>query len=158
MQLTQPIERMPPVAGEGPHFTRPTPRFGSLRPFAAHQNLRTVDLIKGAMARAVMGDTLFFAADADGERLALHARDSVHARHFQEIGHVLSVVDLVEKSLLVGVYVHAGDEKVSGSNRHRTLPRLLGRRTSRHDGTIHCRVLRLYKVWERRLGGAPVRF
>jgi hypothetical protein len=116
--LANSVERMPSVAGERPHLARPAPRFDRSRPFAADQNMRAVDLIKCAVARAVMGDPLFFAADAHGERLALHARDGVHARHFQEIGHVLSVVNFVEERFLVGGNVHAGDEQIGGCDRH----------------------------------------
>src|SRR5665811_1431429 len=115
---------MPPVAGERPHLTGPASRFDSLRPFAAHQNVRTVDLIECTMARAILRDPFFLAADAHDERLTLHAHDCVHARHLQEIGHVLSVVDLIKECLLCRVHIHAGDEKIFGLDRHQTLPLL----------------------------------
>src|ERR1700733_4574184 len=35
---------------------------------------------------------------------------------------MFGVVDLVKKRLLVGVHIHAGDEKIFGANRHRILP------------------------------------
>src|SRR5712692_8015028 len=80
--LAQFVERMPPVAGERPHLAGPAPNFASLRPFAAHQDMRAVDLIDSAIARAGLFDPLFLAANADDERLALDAGDGVHARNF----------------------------------------------------------------------------
>lgn len=90
---------MPPIAGVRTYLAGPAADFGSLRPFAAYQNVRTVDFIEGAIPRAVLRDALFFAADIQNERFTLHARRSMHARHLQEIGYVLGVVDLVEESL-----------------------------------------------------------
>ena len=57
-----------------------------------------------------MRDRPFFATNAHDERLALHARDGVHARHLQEIGHVFGVLDLVKERLLIGFYIHRGYE------------------------------------------------
>jgi hypothetical protein len=54
------------------------------------------------MARTIMRDHSFFAADAYDERLTLHARDGVHARYLQEIGDVFSIVYLVKERLLIG--------------------------------------------------------
>ena len=62
------------------------------------------------MARTIMRDHPFFATNAHDERLTLHARDGVHARHLQEIGDVFGVVDLVKDRLLIGVHIHRGDE------------------------------------------------
>jgi hypothetical protein len=76
------------------------------------------------MARAVLCDPLFFAADAHDERLTLHAHDGVHPRHLQKIGHVLNVVDLIKERLLFRVHIHAGDEKIFGLDRHQTFPLL----------------------------------
>src|ERR1035437_4097687 len=84
---------MPPVAGERPHLTGPASRFDSLRPFAAHQNVRTVDLIECTMARAILRDPFFLAADAHDERLTLHAHDSL--RPFAAHQNVRTV-DLIE--------------------------------------------------------------
>jgi hypothetical protein len=71
------------------------------------------------MARALVRNFLFLAADADRKRLALEPGDSMHARHFEEIGHVLGIVDFVEQSFLVGIDIHAGDEQIFRFDRHR---------------------------------------
>jgi hypothetical protein len=99
--VSQLVERMPAVARKGPHLTGPASRFDSFRPFAAHQNMRTVNLIECAMAPTLLRDWLFYAADAHDERFTFHARDGVQARHLQKIRHVLSVVDLVEERLAI---------------------------------------------------------
>jgi hypothetical protein len=36
----------------------------------------------------------------------------MHARHFQEVGDVLGIVDFVEQRFLVGIDIHAGDEQI----------------------------------------------
>src|SRR3984893_7351169 len=82
VRLAELLERMPPVAGERPHLTWPVPGFAGLRPFAAHQDTRAIDLIESAVARAHPFDPPFLAADADDERLCLDAGDGMHARHF----------------------------------------------------------------------------
>ena len=112
MALAQPVERVPPITGEWPDLGSPTPRFDSLRPFAAHQHLRIVDLVDGAIARPVVRDALFLAADADREGLSLKARDGMDARDLQEVRHVLGVVDLVEERIFVRIDIHAGDEHI----------------------------------------------
>src|SRR5258706_438453 len=52
---------MPPIAGEWPHLTGPAPRFGSFRPFLAHQNMRTVDLIELTIMCAILCNAIFCA-------------------------------------------------------------------------------------------------
>src|SRR6476619_6710179 len=115
---------MPPIAGEWPHLTGPTPRFGSFRPFLAHQDMRTVDLIERAIMWAVLCNALFFAANAHDKRLTLHTRRRMHARHLQEIGHMFGVVDVVKERLLIGIYIHRDDKQISGFDRHWTVPSL----------------------------------
>src|SRR6202035_6145895 len=66
--LTQLVERVPPVAGVGAHLAWPAPRFGGLRPFAADQHMRPVDLVERRTARAIPRDPLLFAADVEDER------------------------------------------------------------------------------------------
>src|SRR5262245_43463088 len=118
-QLPYPVHRVPPVAGEGPNLRRPAAGFDRLGPLRARKHMRAVDLVDRGMARTLVRNFLFFAADAHRERLALKPGDRMHARHFEEIGHVLGIVDFVEQSFLVGIDIHAGDEQVSGFDRHR---------------------------------------
>jgi hypothetical protein len=118
MQLTYLVERMPPVACEWSHLGGPASRFDSFSPFTTHQDVRTIDFVDCGMARTIMRDHSFFAADAYDERLTLHARDGVHARYLQEIGDVFGVVYLVKERLLIGVHIHGGDEYIFGFERH----------------------------------------
>src|ERR1700730_18016778 len=120
-QLTYLVKRMSPIAGEWPHLTGPAPRFGSFRPFLAHQNMRTVDLIECTIMCAILCDAVFDAANAQDKLLTLHTRRRMHARHVQEIGHMFGVVDLVKERLLIGIYIHGDDKQISGFDRHWTV-------------------------------------
>src|SRR6516225_4905964 len=73
-QLTQLVERVPPVAGVGAHLAGPAPRFRGLRPFAAYKHMRPVYLINRSVTRAILRDALLLAADIEDERLAACAR------------------------------------------------------------------------------------
>ena len=83
--------------------------------------MRPVDLVDRRVARAFVRDFSHFAADAHGERLAFETRHRMHARHFEEIGHVLGIVDFVEQRFLVGIDIHAGDKQIFGFDRHEIL-------------------------------------
>ena len=77
------------------------PASACLGPLGAEQHLRAVDLVDGACSAGRRAASSLHAADAQGERLARHARGAVHTRNLQDVGHVLGVVDLVEERLLV---------------------------------------------------------
>jgi len=77
---------MPAIAGIRTHMARPAAEFNRLGPFRADQDVRTVDVVDGAVARAVVRDLLLGAADAQDERLPLQARDRVYAGNLEKIG------------------------------------------------------------------------
>src|SRR4030095_7657415 len=115
------IERVLPIAGVGPDLAPPAAQFDGLGPRRADQHVRPLDLVEGAIPRPRVYDLLLGAADAHGEGFALDAGDGVYARHLEQIGDVLGVVDLIEESLFVRSYVHACDEEIFRGDRHTLL-------------------------------------
>src|SRR5258708_15763955 len=91
-QLTQLVERVPPVAGVGAHLAGPAPRFRGFRPFPAYKHVRPVDLINRSVTRAVLLDPLLLPADIVHERLAPHPPRRGHAWHLQHVAPLLGVV------------------------------------------------------------------
>src|SRR5215510_1439038 len=118
------VKCMPPVVREGPYLARPAALLDRLRPFRADEDVRAVDLVYRAIARAVMRDLLLGTADAQGEVLSRHPRHCAHAGDLEKIGDMLGVVDLVEERLFVGIDIHGHHKEVLGVDRHEHLPRL----------------------------------
>src|SRR5690348_2408408 len=87
------IERVLPIAGVGPDLARPATQFDCLCPRSAHQHVRSIDLVEGAVPWPLVRDLVFLAADAHGEGFPLEAGDGLHAGYLEQIGDVLSVVD-----------------------------------------------------------------
>src|SRR3954462_7035235 len=99
------------VERKRPHLSGPAPELHGLRPSAAGKHLGAFQLVIRAVARLALGnDGLLLAADEHGERDAHRTSYREHARHLQQLGYVLRVVDLVEERLLRRIDVHAGDE------------------------------------------------
>src|SRR4029453_7874567 len=115
------IECVLPIAGVGPDLTRPAAQFDGLGPRRTDQHVWPLDLVEGAIPRPRVYDLLLGAADAYCEGFALDAGDGVYARHLEQIGDVLGVVDLIEESLLVRIHVHACDEEIFRGDRHTLL-------------------------------------
>src|SRR6516165_6367524 len=118
------VERMPAIARVRAHLPGPAAGLPRLCPFRADQHMWTIDLIDGAVTRALVGDAFRLAADAHLEGLSLAALGGMHAWNLEQVRNVLGVVDLVEKLFLVRVHVHACDEDVFRADGHvQLLPR-----------------------------------
>src|SRR5262245_59033382 len=115
------IECVLPITGIGPDLARPAAQFDGLGPRWADQHVRPLDLVEGAIPRPRVCYLLLGAADAHGKGFTLDAGDGVYARHLEQIGDVLGVVDLIEESLLVRIHVHACDEEIFRGDRHTRL-------------------------------------
>ena len=91
---------------------------GAVRPDGNAASMRWRKLRGGvnpksaAVTRALVDDRPRAASDAKFEGLAFDARGIMNPRNLQKIWYVLGVVDLVEESFLVRVYVHACDEDI----------------------------------------------
>src|SRR5690349_9240679 len=91
----------------------PTAIFDGSIPRRAGEHVGTLQFIDGGVRGLIRNlDGFFLAADVHGQGPASIARDGEHARHFAEIGHVLSIVYLVENRLVLGIDVHAGDHQI----------------------------------------------
>src|SRR5262245_17668803 len=105
---------MAAVACERPHLARPAPRFPGLCPCGADERVRTIDLVDGAIGRALVADRLFFAADVELKGwLGLDAPRGMDAAHLEQVGNVLLIVDLIEEGLFVWIDVHADHKNVT---------------------------------------------
>src|SRR5882724_3076838 len=117
------VEDMPPVLGVLTHLARPAPLLHRARPRVGHQDLGALYLVEGPVARLVLDhDALALAADRQRELFRLEARHRDHARHLEEIGHVLGVVHLVEEGFLGGLHVHGRAEDVPALDGHQRAP------------------------------------
>src|SRR2546428_17501 len=100
-------------------LARPPPLLDGLGPRVAHQHLRALHLVERAVAwLAFDDDALALASDRQRQLLALEARHGDDARHGEEVGHVLAVVDLVEDRLFGGLDVHGSAEEIPAGDRH----------------------------------------
>src|SRR5262249_51577656 len=114
-----PVEHVTAVPGEWSHLARPASLLDRLAPGVAHQDLGALDLVEGAVAwLAFDHDALALPSDRQGQLLSLEARHRDDARHREEVGHVLPVVDFVENCLLARLDVHGGAEEIAAGDGH----------------------------------------
>jgi hypothetical protein len=106
------VKCMPSVVREGPYMGRPAALFDRVRPFLADKDMRTVNLVYRAITRAVMRYVLLGAADAHGKGLSRHPCHSAYTGYFEKIGNMLSIVDLIEERLFVGIDIHVHHKEV----------------------------------------------
>src|SRR5262245_17484600 len=104
------------VARKRAHLARPAPRLAGLHPLRAHEHVRPIDLINGAIGRPPGANQLFFAPDVELDGwLGLDAPRPMHAWYLPQIGNVLLIIDLIEEVFFVGIDVHAHHKHVAGT-------------------------------------------
>jgi hypothetical protein len=106
------VKCMLSVVREGPNLGRPTALFDCLGPFRADKNVRAINLVHCAIARALMCYLLLNAADAQGKGLSRHSRHSAHTGNLEKIGDMFGIVDLVEERLFVSINIHVHHKEV----------------------------------------------
>src|SRR5262245_29077341 len=67
------VQGVPPIARVGTHLSWPAAGLPRLCPFGTDKDVRTIDLIDGAVTRPLVWDVRLTAANAQGEGLSLDA-------------------------------------------------------------------------------------
>ena len=77
------VQGVPPIACVGAHLSWPAAGLPRLCPFGTDKDVRTIDLIDGAVTRPLVWDVRLTAANAQGEGLSLDACGGMYSRNVE---------------------------------------------------------------------------
>src|SRR5215831_6149583 len=77
------VQGVPPIACVGAHLSWPAAGLPRLCPFGTDKDVRTIDLIDGAVTRPLVWDVPLTATNAQGEGLSLDACGGMYSRNVE---------------------------------------------------------------------------